>query len=527
MPEKYTCRFLTAVATELNVVRRITWNPRWIACGIITLGMALRLTQYLANRVLWLDEARLALNIVNRSMAELAQPVLERLQAAPFLFLAIEKGMVTTFGANEYALRAFPLFAGVSSLFLFWLLAKHCLSITGALIALFLFAVSNSLIYFSAEVKQYASDVAAVLLVYIMAIRLHQEELTLGRTLLIGGTGAVLIWLSHPLLFVLAAVVITLFVDAAWRRMPRRMAHYALIGTLWALSFSLEYLMILQGLSVDAGFQEWWGEVENAFAPLPFSRAGIAWYGRAIPNLMRTPGGFLAADFPLFVALVGGVALWSNEKKRELFLLLLPLVFVLVASSLHRYPLSGRLMLFFVPTLLLLIASGVSHLLTLTSRGRSVIAAAALCFLLPVGGEYSLLSKPKAKDEIKPAIQYLERSWQPGDVVYLYYAAEPSFKFYWPHNGGSYITGVRSRDNWHKYIDDLDQLRGKHRVWVFFSHVFTPVKKAGERVSEQDFFLQYLDRIGTRIDAFTTEGGSAYLYDLSAANTVGRNDGHS
>ncbi len=107
---------------------------------------------------------------MNRSVTELAQPVLERLQAAPFLFLAIEKGMVTIFGANEYALRAFPLFAGVSALFLFWLLAKRCLSPTGALVAFFLFAVSNPLIYFSAEVKQYASDVAAVLLVYVMAL---------------------------------------------------------------------------------------------------------------------------------------------------------------------------------------------------------------------------------------------------------------------------------------------------------------------------------------------------------------------
>jgi len=511
----------------MNVVQRISWNQRWVAGGIITLGVVLRLAHYLSNRVLWLDEARLALNIVNRSVTELSQPVLERLQAAPFLFLTIEKGMVTTFGANEYALRAFPLVAGVSALFFFWHLAKRCLSSTGALIALFLFAVSNPLIYFSAEVKQYALDVASVVLIYVMALRIHQEELTLGRTLLFGGTGAVLIWLSFPLLFVLAAVGLTLFVDAAWRRMPTRMVHYAFVGALWVLSFALQYLMILQYISVDAGFQEWWGGVENAFAPLPFSRAGIAWYGQAIPNLMRTPGGFLVADFSLFVAFVGSVALWCNGKKRELFLLLLPFVFVLVASSLHKYPLSGRLMLFFVPALLLLVAAGVNQLLTLTSRGSSVIAAAALCLLLPFGGEYSLFPRtPKAIDELKPALQYLERSWQPGDVVYLYYAAEPSFKYYWSRNSGSYITGVRSRDNWHKYIDDLNQLRGKRRVWVFFSHVFAPVKKAGERVSEQDFFLQYLDRIGTRIDAFTTEGGSAYLYDLSAANHAWRNDEH-
>jgi hypothetical protein len=325
----------------------------------------------------------------------------------------------------------------------------------------------------------------------------------------------------------LAAVGLILFVDAAWRRMPMRVAHYAFAGALWALSFGIQYLVILRGLTVDAGFQEWWGGVEDAFAPLPFSRAGVEWYVRAIPNLMRTPGGFLAADFSLFVAFVGGVTLWCNGKKRELFLLLLPFVFVLAASSLHRYPLSGRLMLFFVPALLLLVASGVSQFLTFSGKGSVVIAAVSLCLLLPFGGEYTFFSRaPRAKDELKPALRYMEQRWQPGDVVCLYYAAEPSFKFYWPHNGGSYITGVRSRDNWHKYIDDLDQLRGERRVWVFFSHVFAPVKKVVEGVSEQDFFLQYLDRIGTQIDAFTTEGGSAYLYDLSAANHARRNNEH-
>jgi len=180
-----------------------------------------------------------------------------------------------------------------------------------------------------------------------------------------------------------------------------------------------------------------------------------------------------------------------------------------------------------VPALLLLVAAGFSQLFAHPSKGRAVIAAAAFCLLLPFGSEYPLFSgAPRAKDELKPALRYLEQRWKPGDIVYLYYAAEPSFKFYWSHNSSSYITGVRSRDNWHKYIDDLNQLQGKQRVWVFFSHVFAPVKKAGERVSEQDFFLQYLDRMGTRIDAFTTEGGSAYLYDLSAANHAWRNDEH-
>ena len=41
---------------------------------ILVAGVLLRLRQYLTGRSLWLDEAMLALNIVNRNYGELFQP---------------------------------------------------------------------------------------------------------------------------------------------------------------------------------------------------------------------------------------------------------------------------------------------------------------------------------------------------------------------------------------------------------------------------------------------------------------------
>ena len=57
---------------------------------IILFGTLLRLTQYLSNRSLWLDEAFLALNIVNRSFLQLLKP-LDNNQGAPIGFLMLEK----------------------------------------------------------------------------------------------------------------------------------------------------------------------------------------------------------------------------------------------------------------------------------------------------------------------------------------------------------------------------------------------------------------------------------------------------
>jgi hypothetical protein len=62
------------------------WTLPWL---IIGLGIVLRLTQYVFNRSLWYDEANLALNIIDRSVLELFQP-LDHDQGAPIGFLLLE-----------------------------------------------------------------------------------------------------------------------------------------------------------------------------------------------------------------------------------------------------------------------------------------------------------------------------------------------------------------------------------------------------------------------------------------------------
>ena len=51
---------------------RLTW--RMVLLGVLGLGLAARLAQYIFNRSLWMDEAYLALNILERDLAGLLQP---------------------------------------------------------------------------------------------------------------------------------------------------------------------------------------------------------------------------------------------------------------------------------------------------------------------------------------------------------------------------------------------------------------------------------------------------------------------
>jgi len=157
---------LRKVKIDFAALRSSSTKLVWF---IIAYGILLRLTQYLSNSSLWLDESRLALNIVNRSFSQLLQP-LDYGQGAPLGFLILEKAAVRLLGSSEYALRFLPLLCGVVSLLLFYRLAAQSISPKAVPIALGLFALSGPLIYYSSEVKQYSSDVAAAVLLLCAAI---------------------------------------------------------------------------------------------------------------------------------------------------------------------------------------------------------------------------------------------------------------------------------------------------------------------------------------------------------------------
>jgi hypothetical protein len=69
------------------------------------------------------------------------------------------------------------------------------------------------------------------------------------------------------------------------------------------------------------------------------------------------------------------------------------------------------------------------------------------------------------------------------------------------------VEGTAGR--WENYQQDLEQLKGHKRVWLLFAHN-EPVKD----IDEEKVFLLFLDKRGTRLDCFRSEGAVLYLYNL-------------
>ena len=491
-----------------------------VAWAIVAAGVLLRGAQYLAHGALFVDEAALALNIVNRSMAGLLQP-LDYDQGAPIGFLLVERLAVLAFGNNEFSLRLFPFLAGVGSMFLFREVARRILSPKIAAIALAFFAASDYLIYYSAQVKQYSTDVALTLLVLVMALRFIAGESTVRRVLAIGLAGVLAVWLSHPAIFVLSGAGVTLALRAAMRKEWRRFWHVSIAGSLWLISFGASYLVSLRGLSGNANLQEYW-EREGGFIPLhPLSRSTAKWLGSALLQFFVEP---MPMEYPIVasVLLLSGCAFLCFKKRTDFFLLLLPMVFAVFASSQHRYPLASRLLLFAVPLAVVLIAAGAELFTEIKGRYLGVVGYALAVLLLfnpVVSASYSLVH-PRVRENIRPIMEYVRDHRQAGDILYVYHHQKEAFEYYAPKYGighEDYVIGLDPRYHAEESAAQINDLHGRGgRVWTLFSHV-----RGNRQHNEEAIFLAQFDKVGTRLDSFGQHRATVYLYDMSRGQGTG------
>ena len=258
-------------------------------------------------------------------------------------------------------------------------------------------------------------------------------------------------------------------------------------------------------------------------------------------TLFGFPGGLDHGGIPALCAIVGGVAVFRGDR-RLLVTWVAPAGLALLAAVARVYPFEGRLVLFVVPALYLLVAEGAEEVRLRTQPGLLVAAALVTLLLFhPLGASFDGLVHPRYFEQIEPVLEHVSASRHPGDVVYLYYGSQYAVRYYLetrrlaladvpasellaPATAGAgshwfspalvsrppgLVVGSASRENWFGYARQLDALAGHPRVWIVFSHVFN-----WGGVDERRLFLDHLDELGRKIGAFEEPGASAFLYDL-------------
>ena len=498
---------------------KLSVKPDYIGWLFIALGTVLRLRQYLADRSLWYDEANLALNLVNRTFSGLTRPLAYE-QGAPIVFLFIEKSILVLLGNKDYLLRLFPLLSGLLALYLIYLIALQYFGTTG-LFAVLLFAISWQLIYYSSELKQYSSDAMIALLLIYLALRCLKDNVRAADFLLLGVTGLIAIWTSHPSIFILAGIGLTLALDKLNRKACTSLAWTLGLGVLWIAALAAVYFVSLQYLTANTVLQNYW---RRGFMPLP-PWSNFNWFAKTYLLLLDASLGF---DFRYLtiissaLALIGGVSLLYRNRYIAL-ILILPFGWTLTASALQKYPLDDRLMLFLAPLFILVMSEGLSWIYLFIRRWNGTIAVvifgciALLTLWALADNALQNFLAPSMGEDIKPVLQYVAENRSPNDIVYVFHGARPSFNYYAPFYGldtGNVIsdTDPPRAQALQQFYNQVNQLKGNNRVWIIFSHI---VDCSGCTGNKEAFYVNYLNQFGQGENRFQAQGANVYLYDLN------------
>jgi hypothetical protein len=445
-----------------------------IAFVAVCVGVLLRAVQYRAQSSLWLDEAALARNIVDRPFLDLVGP-LDHAQVAPVGFLWLERAAVLTLGPGELSLRLVPFTASVAALVLFTMLAFRILPGFAAALAVWLLATAVPMVFFASDLKPYSVDVLAAIAVVLAASTATRRPPSLRRAVAIGMLGA-LAWFSSVVPFILAGTGIALV--SIWGTGGKgRIRHLGVVAGLWLALAGPAVAMAIRSVRPEqiAYLHRRWA---HAFVPHG-PRTASAWMWNTVAHVIGQPGswelnGSLQYGAPLLIVALAAAGGWWMLRHRfhASLLLLLPALFTLVAAWLGLYPFTGRFILFLLPAFLLMLASSTVQASRLAPRPWASVVVAALVLL--VAARATVRTRPpRPLEELKPVLRTIAQERRPGDAVYVYYGASQAFLFYGPAMGfapDTYVIGRCARDHPEWLIREVAQLRSDGRVWIVVSH---------------------------------------------------------
>ena len=365
-------------------IERLLW-------AFAALGIGLRVLVYLLRFPIWTDEAKLAVSLLDRGYAGLAEP-LAYSQIAPVLFLWIQKTASLVFGFSEFSLRLVPLLAAVSSVLLMRHLARRLSAGPPAVFALAIFAVSYYPVRHGAELKPYATDLLASLALTAIAVEWLREPHRPRWLWRLAAVAPVAVSLSYPAAFTAAGILAALAVPV-WRQgcraggpLPAFLSSALAAAAAFGASFF--FVAARQYEVRAAGKLPWVG----GFPPLDDLPGSLLWLvrahtGRTFGYPLGGENGGSVLTFAAFAA--GAVVLYRAGERRLLAVLLLPFAAGLGAAVLQRYPYggSGRVSQHLVPAICLLAGLGAARLSSLAKReaSRRRAQAGVLVFLAVFG----------------------------------------------------------------------------------------------------------------------------------------------
>jgi hypothetical protein len=333
-------------------------------------------------------------------------------------------------------LRLVPFAGGLLLLGLLLPLARRLLPPAEAALALWIAALSPALIYYSNEIKPYGLDALWSVVLALTALRVAEapERTARWAWLLVMSLGAAAALSPAP--FVLAGVTLGLLTVPEVRASQPARRWLPVIVLLSGALFLVIYVQVYRAAAVSSYMQRFWIPyfLSPSLPHLPFKIYNAL--GSALQAFFTAEGGLwrMWASCLLLVPIGLGLGLLRRRgQTAALVLLVTPLLLAVAASTIRRYPVSPRLLLFALPAAVLLLAAGSGVVAEQLGRwrrlpwlglvGGAVLALAAL-------DAVRMLREPYEREAIAAPIQRFLAEHQAGATVYVFGRTVPAWVFY-------------------------------------------------------------------------------------------------
>ena len=491
--------------------------PAFAVAGLALVALALRVPGA-ATRSLWLDEAWRANIAVAPTWAAFWHEVLGSgsggigAPMAPLFALAL-RGLALAVGRSAAGLRALPLAASVAAVPLAYLVGRRLFGRAAGLAAATCFACYPAAVIYGQELKPYSVDVLVVLGLLLLAERAVRRLDSPRAWVALALAASLAPGISYPAALVLPGIALGLLVAC---RTLQHVASWAASQVFAGAAALAWYVAVIGAQRARPLTAAYWAK---EFAPREPAAMG-QWVGAQLLGL---------ADFalgrPLWLFALVALAGYLLAPRWLRVAALVVLATVTAAAVLRLYPLAAaRTSLFLLPFVYLPWGATVARLgalgaaaraASLRDHARGAVAFAAAVALLAAPARGSL--HPGAglvREETAPLLAWLAAERQPNDRVYVYYGAEPAFRFYHPAMDARITLGGSHRKDRHAYVAELERsLAVGERQWLLFAHVFSAL---GE-VSERDVILGAMRIYGRQIATRETEGASLHLFEVTRA----------
>ncbi len=459
-----------------------------------------RIARWSQNFSLWLDEAMLSLNIVNRNLFELTKP-LDHFQEAPVGFLFIEKFFTHLFGESELVLRLFPLLASVGAILLFYKAVKIVIDKKAVPAAMIFFAIIPELIHYSAIVKPYSSDVLASVVILFVAAVLFKDKVS-GRELILSLSAVFFIpYVSYTSIFVICGLIAGLFINALVRRRKEDFLTLIYVGAVFLISIATFYFLIIR-YKDDSSLEAYWASSFLPFPPRNFSE--LSYITDEICSVFRNPlclrtyiFGKSIVNFLGIITLLGVIVAFCRQRYLYAWIFVITLLALLTASGLKQYPFAPRLILFLIPFFIMFLSEGLAFICSKLYMTPFLVFILVLLTIFQWHEAKHKTVNERSREDIRPIIKYILENKKDGDKIYVYFRTKFAFMYYaqrFDIPEEDYYIGIDYAVSDETYMTDVDNLKGADAVWVLMSHYenkpnylhpfIETLKKYGERQNQ-------------------------------------------